>query len=128
MVCFLHRFERNVQIGLLVDLCDGDIQRSLAEVCPGRQRRFPDNTPMGTLYRLQTEHRAKLFECNALGPSREAVFRPGVQADRILAAKSDSSRFLGKLSEEAFLAFQLRKTALTKDLFNLDQTTLDFPR
>jgi len=107
MVCFLHRFERIVQIGLLVDLCDGDIQRSLAEVCPGRQRRFPDNTPMGTLYRLQTEHRAKLFQCNALGPSREAVFRPGVQA---------------------FLAFQLPKTALTKDLFNLDQTTLDFPR
>jgi hypothetical protein len=34
------------------------------------------------------------------------VFRQGLQADGILAAKSDSSRFLGKRVEEELLGFQ----------------------
>jgi hypothetical protein len=34
------------------------------------------------------------------------VFGPGVQTDGILAAKSDSSRFLGKRVEEELLGFQ----------------------
>jgi len=106
MLCFVHRLEGDVQISLLVDLRDGEIQRSLTEIRPGRQGRFPDNVAVRILYRLQTEHRAELFECNVRGLSWEAVFRPGVQADGILATESDRGRFLLKIIKQTFFAFQ----------------------
>jgi hypothetical protein len=69
MVCFFQRLKRNVQISLGIDLRDGDIQRSLTKVRPGGQTRFPDNVAIGILYLIQSQHCAKLLQCDALGPS-----------------------------------------------------------